>query len=307
MRVTEERVPAGRPDLAIEAGDRGFEVAVAIPCWNEAPTIGSVVADFRAALPAGRVHVFDNNSTDGSADIARRAGATLHRVRRQGKGNVLRAILDEVHADAVVIVDGDGTYPSEAVHALLAPVINGDADMVVGARVADASREALRPLNRFGNRAIVAMVNLMFGTRYTDILSGYRVLGRRFLESVPVLTTGFEIETELTVRALEEGMLVQEVPIDYRPRPDGSESKLRPFHDGYRIVLTAVVMLRDHYPLRVFGGLGVLLLLSGFVLGNVSLFATLGLLAIGIGLTLNTVTTRSREWAQIARRTRRRG
>lgn len=314
-----------RPETLIP--DRIFEVAVAIPCWNEAPTIGAVVAEFRDALPSGSVHVFDNNSTDGSADIARRAGATLHRVRRQGKGNVFRTILDEVTADAVVIVDGDGTYPPEAVHALLAPVINGEADMVVGARVDGASPEALRPLNRIGNRAIVAMVNAMFGTRYTDILSGYRVLGRRFIESVPVLTTGFEIETELTVRALEEGMLVQELPIDYRPRPNGSESKLRPFHDGYRIVLTAVVLLRDHYPLRVFGGIGALFLLVGItalvlrllaeagvvamdaqLLADLAtLFTPLGLLAIGIGLTLNTVTTRSREWAQIARRTRRRG
>lgn len=306
------------------AEDAAFEVIVAIPCLNEAATIGGVVREFCKALPAGHVHVFDNDSDDASAEIARQAGAVVHRVRRRGKGHVVRAILDAIEADAVVIVDGDGTYPADAIHELLGPIVRGDADMVVGTRVDGASPEALRRLHRIGNRVIVAMVNVMFGTRYRDVLSGYRALGRRFVETMPVLTTGFEIETELTVRALEEGMIVLEVPIRYRPRPDGSESKLRPFHDGYRIALTAAVLLRDHYPLRLFGGLGIVSLLIGLsalvlrILVHLDavdgptdlftdialLFVPLGLFGIGLGLTLNAVTTRFRETAQIARRSR---
>jgi glycosyltransferase involved in cell wall biosynthesis len=300
-----------------------FEVAVAIPCWNEAATIAQVVSDFRRALPSAAVHVFDNGSTDGSAAIARDAGATVHRVRKQGKGHVVRAILDGIEADAVIIVDGDATYPAENVHELLAPLVRGDADMVVGERISE-SPEALRTLHRVGNRVIVWLINLMFRTSYHDVLSGYRALDRRFIESVPILTSGFEIEAEMTVRALEEGMVVLEVPIPYRARPVGSESKLRSFRDGYRILLTSAVLLRDHYPLRVFGGIGLILLLVALIaaflrltggplastplLSNVIvLCAPLGLFSLGIGLTLNTVTTRFREMSQIARRSRRNG
>jgi hypothetical protein len=194
--------------------------------------------------------------------------------------------------------------------------------MVVGERVTDADPESLRVLHRFGNRVIVWVINVMFRTSYRDVLSGYRALDRRFIESVPVLTSGFEIEAELTVRALDEGMVVLEVPVPYRARPAGSTSKLRSFHDGYRILLTAAVLLRDHYPLRVFGGLGFILLViaaiatvlrladvsgvSPALLSNVILLcAPLGLFSLGIGLTLNTVTTRFREMSQIARRSRR--
>jgi glycosyltransferase involved in cell wall biosynthesis len=302
--------------------ERGEGVAVAIPCWNEAATIAQVVADFRRALPDARVQVFDNDSDDGSAEAARGAGATVHRVRKRGKGHVVRAILDSVDADAVVIVDGDMTYPADRVNELLAPLWRGDANMVVGERVTDADPESLRVLHRFGNRVIVWVINVMFRTSYRDVLSGYRALDRRFIESVPVLTSGFEIEAELTVRALDEGMVVLEVPVPYRARPAGSASKLRSFHDGYRILLTAAVLLRDHYPLRVFGGLGLILLViaaiatvlrladvsgvSPALLSNVILLcAPLGLFSLGIGLTLNTVTTRFREMSQIARRSRR--
>ena len=305
-----------------EAGRGPFVVAVAVPCWNEAATIGEVVLAFRAALPAAAVHVYDNGSTDGSADIARAAGATVHKVPRRGKGNVVRAILDDLTADAVVIVDGDATYPAEAVHSLLEPIARGDADMVVGERVGSASLDALRRSHRIGNRVIVGIINLMFGTHYSDVLSGYRALGRRFVGSVPVLTPGFEIETELTVRALEEGMTVVEIPIEYRPRPAGSLSKLHAVSDGYRILLTAVVLLRDHYPLRVFGAAGLLLLLAALVglalrspaqagtdlwTSVVLVCAPLGLFSIALGLLLNAITTRSREFAQIARRGRGRG
>jgi len=223
--------------------ETGEGVAVAIACWNEAATIAQVVAAFQKALPRASVNVFDNDSDDGSADLARGAGATVHRVRKRGKGQVVRAILDTLEADAVVIVDGDMTYPAENVVDLLAPLRRGDANMVVGERVTDADPEALRSLHRFGNRVIVAIINLMFRTRYRDVLSGYRAFDRRFVESVPVLTSGFEIEAELTVRALDEGMVVLEVPIPYRSRPAGSASKLRSFHDGYRILVTAAVLL----------------------------------------------------------------
>lgn len=302
-----------------------WSVAIAIPCLNEGQTVGEVVRGFRSALPDAQVFVFDNGSEDDTVQRAVEAGAIVRHVRSRGKGHVVRAILDSVSADATIIVDGDGTYVAEEAHRLLQPVRDGQADMVVGDRLQRASSESLRLLHRVGNRVIVALINLMFSTQYRDILSGYRVLSRRFLETVPVLTSGFEIETELTVRALEEGMTVVEMPIQYKPRPVGSASKLRSFQDGYRILLTAAVLLRDHYPLRVFGLLGVLLITLAVscgvlrvlarelgpeaqaVLGYILVIALpLGVVCIGIGLTVNAVNTRFREMAQIARRLDRR-
>lgn len=307
------------PTLDPEPEQRPFRVAVAIACWNEAPTIGEVVQEFQAALPSAEIHVFDNNSEDQSAEIAAAAHAHVHRVRRQGKGHVVRAIFDTLVADAIILVDGDGTYPAASAELLLEPIRRGEADMVVGNRLESATTASLRDLHRFGNRLIVGAINLMFRARYRDVLSGYRAVNRRFVLSTPTLTGGFEIETELTVRSLEEGMEVIEIPIAYRPRPPGSVSKLRSFRDGYTIMLTAAILLRDHYPLRVFGTFGATLLaLAGAagilralaaigaldlpaatLAGVMLLCAPLGLIAIGIGLTLNAVSTRFRESRQL--------
>lgn len=299
-------------------------IAVAIPCYNEAVTIAEVVADFRSVLPGAVVHVFDNNSTDGSAALAEEAGAVVHYVPRQGKGNVMRSIFDSLAVDVLIVVDGDDTYHAEEVSALLQPILRDEADMAVGNRMERAADESLRVLHQVGNRLIVTGINWMFGSNCQDILSGYRAFGRRFVETVPLLTPGFETETELTVRALAEDMRIVEVPISYRSRPAGSESKLRSFQDGYRIVLAAAMLLRDLYPLRAFGivslvclcavlvagvlrllgYLGVMVPPESLLTGLILLFAPLGFLSVGIGLTLNSINTRSSEMKQIARRTK---
>lgn len=299
-----------------------MRVTVAIPCYNEAPTIAKVVADFRRELPEAEVVVFDNASTDGSAERAREAGARVVREKRRGKGFVMQTIAEHVDADACVIVDGDDTYFAEDVHELLRAVAEDRADMVVGDRLREASREALNDLHRFGNRAILAIINLTFRTRFRDILSGYRVLNRNFLRSVPLITGGFETETELTLQALEKGMLILEMPVRYRPRPAGSFSKLSPFADGYRILITMAVLLRNHRPLYFFSLFALLLL--GLDLGYAAAWAAgllperslafhalamaaLGGLAAGLvlfGVILNAVNAGLRELIALQRRPR---
>ena len=227
-------------------------MTVAIPCYNEATTLAKVVADFRAELPEAEILVVDNASTDDSAAQARSAGARVVREKRRGKGYVMQTILETVESDVCVVVDGDDTYFAEDVHTLLAPVSADRADMVVGDRLRDASSAALNDLHRFGNRAILAIINLVFRTGYRDVLSGYRVMNRAFMRGVPLITGGFETETELTLQALEKGMVIEEIPIRYRARPSGSVSKLSPFADGYRILITMAVLLRNHRPLYFF-------------------------------------------------------
>lgn len=299
-------------------------IAVAIPCYNEAATITKVVRDFRKVLPRAKVYVYDNNSTDSTAALAQKAGAQVRRVMAQGKGHVLRAIFDQLKEDVIVLVDGDDTYPADEVNKLLTPVLADAADMVVGERMAGADDKNMKPLHQFGNRMFVATLNWLFGVRYVDVLSGYRVFNRRFVESVPVLTGGFEVETEITLQALAEGLRVIEVPIRYRSRPQDSQSKLRPFADGYRIALTTAILLRDHHPLRLFGWVaatfwlialvaGIFRLFSFYgrgslpdsILGGLVLLAVpTGMIALGIGLSLNAINTRFQEIKNFLRRTR---
>lgn len=299
-------------------------IAIAIPCYNEAATIKKVVSDFAEVFPKAAIHVFDNNSTDGSGELARQAGATVHRVRHQGKGHVMRAIFHQFDVDALIVVDGDDTYFAEDAPQLLETMLAEDADMVVGDRLESASKGSMVILHQFGNAMIVGIINRMFGTSYRDILSGYRVFSRRFIESVPVLTSGFEIETEITLQCLEEGLHVVEAPIRYRSRPAGSQSKLRSFQDGWRILLTAAMLLRDHQPLRLFGLVGLLcgliaavaavlrftnyLSLTEFsdslLSGAVLLFAPIAAISFGVGLTLSAVNTRFKEMKQIMQRNR---
>ena len=227
-------------------------ICVVIPCLNEAATIGKVVADFRRALPNATVMVFDNSSTDESAERAEAAGAIVVRVLRQGKGYVLRFAFDRVKADVYVVVDADDTYAADQVGDLIAPVLKGDCDMAVGARELFAQPDAIRPLHRWGNRLIVGFLNLSFGTRLRDILSGYRVLSGDMVRELPLLAPGFEVETELTLETLERGFRVLEVPVRYRRRPQGSVSKLSSFKDGYRILMTIMTLLRDYRPMTFF-------------------------------------------------------
>lgn len=301
-----------------------MRVAIAIPCHNEAATITKVVDDFRAAKPGASVYVFDNASTDASADLARKAGATVITVHSLGKGHVLRTILDELKEDVIVLVDGDDTYFADEVDQLIAPVLAGEADMTVGERLSDVSDKNMKRMNQFGNRMIVGYINRLFGTKYRDILSGYRAFNLRFAESVPVLTSGFEVETEITLQALAENLRVVEVPVHYRNRPQDSHSKLRPFADGYRIMLTAAILLRDHRPLRLFGTIAILFWLVALVAGIVRIFSFFGpgalpdsilggivllavptgMIALGIGLSLNAINTRFQEVKNFLRRSR---
>jgi len=238
------------PRPAVQPG-----ICVVIPCLNEAATIGTVVADFRRALPQATVMVFDNSSADGSASKAEAAGAVVVRVPRRGKGYVLRYAFDRVKADVYVVVDADDTYPADQVGDLIAPVLRGDCDMAVGAREHFAQPDAIRPLHRWGNRLIVGFLNVCFGTRLRDILSGYRVLSGDIVRELPLLAPGFEVETELTLETLERGFRVLEVPVHYRSRPEGSRSKLSSFKDGYRIVMTIMTLLRDYRPMTFFTAL----------------------------------------------------
>ncbi|GER94625.1 glycosyl transferase [hot springs metagenome] len=300
------------------------KIAVAIPCYNEALTIAKVVSDFRRVLPNASIYVFDNNSNDGSAMLAKEAGAIVYHVRKQGKGNVMRAIFNTISADAVIVVDGDDTYEADDALILLKPVLNNEADMVVGNRLPNATNDSLRKLHQIGNRLIVASINRMFDTNYHDILSGYRVFSRRFIDSVPLLKPGFETETEITLQALENGLEVIEIPISYRSRPAGSQSKLRSFRDGFRIMLTAFVILRDHNPMRLFGFTSLLCFFTVFIAailrvmnylnitelpsqiltGVMLLFLPVGTIAFGIGIILSSINSRFKEIRYLITRNR---
>lgn len=244
-------------------------ITVLIPCYNEELTIGKVIRDFRAELPNAVICVFDNNSSDHTAEEAAKAGAALVRETRQGKGHVVRSMFHRLDADIYLMVDGDGTYPAASVHDLLRPVLNDDADMVVGSRLHHESDSRFRLLNRFGNALFLWILNRLFHVRLTDILSGYRAFNRRFVKDIPVFSRGFEIETELTIKALQRGHRVMEVPVDLGVRPEGSFSKIRVIHDGVLIFNTILALFRDYKPLTFFGVMGLVLMAAGFMPGFV--------------------------------------
>ena len=243
---------------------RPLRIAAVIPCFNEALAIAQVVGEFRAALPEAEIHVFDNNSTDDTAAVARAAGANVTHVALRGKGNVARRMFADVEADVYVMVDGDATYDVGEVRRLIALMVEGNLDMVVGSRVDDgADMQTYRRGHRFGNALLTGAVASLFDGRMTDMLSGYRVFSRRYAKSFPALSRGFEIETELTVHALELRMPFAEVPVPYRARPEGSESKLSTYRDGWRILKTICKLFVSERPLQFFSGAaGVLVLLS---------------------------------------------
>ncbi len=243
----------------------GSGVAVLIPCYNEAPTIGNVVRQFRAELPGAEICVFDNNSSDRTAEIAREAGANIFFERRQGKGYVVQSMFRRIKAEIYVIVDGDGTYPASAVASLIDPVRSGEADMVIGSRLAQASNSQFRFLNRLGNRFFLVLLQFIFGVRLTDLLSGYRCFSRRLVRGLPLFGGGFETEAEMTIKALQRGFTIIEVPVDLGVRAKGSSSKIRVVQDGFVILNCMLVLLRDYKPLTFFGGLGALLLVSGAI------------------------------------------
>lgn len=244
-----------------------MRVAVIIPCLNEAAAIGRVLEDFRAALPDAELVVVDNGSADGTGKIAERHGATVLVERRRGKGNAVRLAFRTVDADAYLLVDGDGTYPASAAERLLEPILSGAADVVIGGRLDAASGSEFRALNRLGNRMFLRVVNLVFGTKVTDLLTGYRAMSREFVKHAPILSTGFELETELTVLALERGFRAVEIPIRLGTRAEGTRSKIRIPGDGLRILNAIFTLLRDYRPLTFFGGLGLAAILAGIAPG----------------------------------------
>jgi glycosyltransferase involved in cell wall biosynthesis len=306
-------VPEGTVPFA--PGLRDLRIAILVPCYNEELTIGKVIADFRAELPWATVYVFDNNSTDRTAEIARRAGAIVMREPRQGKGFVVQSMFRRVDADLYVMVDGDDTYPASAVRRLVAPIVAGEADMVVGSRLHADAPSGFRRLNLVGNRLFLSTLNAVFRVRLSDILSGYRAFSRTFVKTIPLVGGGFEVETELTIKSLEAGFRIAEVPVDLGARPDGSSSKIRPFADGLRILSTIFALLRDYKPLTFFGSLALGLVGAGLVPGGIVILeylrtglvlrlpsavlavglVLLGMLMLTAGLVLHSMTRRIRE------------
>ena len=241
------------------AEDPAVTVAVLVPCYNEEITIGKVVADFRSALPAATVYVYDNNSVDDTVKVAQKAGAVVRRELRQGKGNVVRRMFADIDADVYVLVDGDDTYDAAASAALVKRLIEERLDFINAMRVSTA-KNAYRAGHRFGNWLLTALVRQIFGRQFNDMLSGYKILSRRFVKSFPAMSSGFETETELTVHALELRMPSTEVPTPYKERPPGSVSKLRTYSDGAQIMLLIARLVKDERPLHFFGLSGLTLI-----------------------------------------------
>ena len=235
-------------------------IAVLIPCYNEARTIEKVVSDFRAVLPEAAVYVYDNNSTDGTAEIAAAAGAIVRHEYQQGKGNVIRRMFREIDAECYVMTDGDDTYPAESAPEMVRLVLERQADMVVGDRLSSTYyEENKRPFHNLGNRIVRGSINALFHSEIKDIMTGYRAFSLNFVKTFPVLSRGFEIETEMSIHAIDKNMAVQNVVIDYRDRPEGSVSKLSTFSDGFRVLRTILRLFRTYRPLRYFGLIALLL------------------------------------------------
>lgn len=236
------------------------KIAVLIPCYNEENTIAQVILDFNKELPEAEIYVFDNNSTDNSALMAESNGAFVIKEPRQGKGNVVRSMFSKIDADIYVMVDADGTYPPFNVRELIAPVISGEADMVIGDRLSSTYfTENKRPFHNLGNRLVRQLINKLFKSDIHDVLTGYRAFNRNFVKSIAIQSTGFEIETELTVNALYYNFKVKEVVIPYVDRKTGSESKLNTFNDGLRIISTIFKLFRDYNPFLFFSSIAIVL------------------------------------------------
>jgi glycosyltransferase involved in cell wall biosynthesis len=313
---------AGMAEALAQFAEREFpqaepaqmRIAVLVPCFNEEAAVASVIADFRRALPSADIFVYDNNSSDRTVAVAREAGAEVRCERRQGKGHVVRRMFADVDADIYVLVDGDATYDAASAPRMIDALVSGHLDMVVGLRV-DQAVAAWRAGHRIGNRMLTGFLSSVFGEAFKDILSGYRVFSRRFVKSFPVLSDGFEIETELTVHALELALPVAEIATPYYARPEGSVSKLNTWRDGLRILGTILKLYRSEKPLRFFTVIGVFLILisvglaipiivtyleEGIVPRLPTAVLSMGLMILAVlsvssGLVLDTVTRGRRE------------
>lgn len=245
------------------------DTAVIIPCYNEAVTIGKVVDDFRRELPGATVYVYDNNSTDGTSRIAREHGATVRLEPRQGKGNVCRQMFRDIDAACYLMVDGDDTYPAEAARALCDPVLAGEADMTVGDRLSNGTyaEENKRAFHGFGNDLVRAMIKWIYGYSFEDVMTGYRAMSLPFVKTFPVLSEGFQIETELSIHAVDHRWRIKDVPVEYRDRPAGSESKLDTVGDGIKVIAMIGTLFKDYRPLKFFSLTALLFAAIGLVLG----------------------------------------
>lgn len=245
------------------------KIAVLIPCYNEALTIEKVIKDFKKELPEAKIYVYNNNSKDETKEIAIKNGAFVVDEYKQGKGNVVRSQFRDIEADIYVMVDGDDTYPADFVHKLIEPIQNGEADMTIGDRLSNGTyqKENKRHFHEFGNNLVRKAINLLFDSKLKDIMTGYRAFNRRFVKNMPVLSPNFEIETEMSLYALDKRYIIKEVPIIYRDRPEGSSSKLNTISDGIKVVKTIARMFKDYRPFRFFGIISFIFLVLGLIIG----------------------------------------
>lgn len=242
------------------------KIAVLIPCYNESKTIGKVVTDFQKVLPEAVIYVYDNNSTDHTDEIARKAGAVVRYEYQQGKGNVIRRMFREIDAECYIMADGDDTYPAEFAPEMAEKVLNKKVDMVVGDRLSSTYfTENKRPFHNFGNSLVRKAINVMFKTEIKDIMTGYRAFSYQFVKSFPVLSKGFEIETEMSIHAVDKNMLLENVVIEYRDRPEGSESKLNTYSDGFKVLKTIGRLFKNYKPLNFFGLISAILMVLALI------------------------------------------
>ena len=246
-----------------------MKIAVLIPCYNEELTIGKVVDDFKRELPEADIYVYDNNSKDKTGEIAKEHGAIVVKEIRQGKGNVVISMFRDIEADIYVMIDGDDTYPAEAARMLIQPIIDNEADMVIGDRLSNGTyeKENKRAFHNLGNNLVKGLIGMLFKNEIKDIMTGYRVFNRFFVKTMPVISDGFQIETEISIHALDKKFRLKEIPIVYRDRPEGSESKLSTFRDGFRVLKTLASLFKDYKPMMFFGICSILSLILGLITG----------------------------------------
>lgn len=246
-----------------------MDIAVLIPCYNEELTVEKVVRDFRKELPEAKIYVYNNNSTDKTVDLAIKAGAIVRNEHKQGKGNVVQTMFEEIDSDIYVLVDGDDTYPAKAINKLIKPIIDGTADMVVGDRLSNGSykKENKRLFHNFGNFLVKKAINMSFGSKLNDIMTGYRVFNKKIVKNLPITTKKFEIETEMTLQALDKNYIIKEIPIEYKDRPNGSKSKLNTISDGMKVIREIIRLFKDYKPLKFFMILALILFILGLTVG----------------------------------------
>lgn len=326
MSPVDASMNATEKQRSIDQACQGANVAVLIPCYNEELTVGKVVDDFAASLPLAKIYVYDNNSSDRTAEIAREHGAIVVHEPRQGKGNVVRQMFREIDAEYYLMVDGDDTYPADAGPDLIRPLAENRADMTVGDRLSNGSygKENDRAFHGFGNNLVRWLIKVIYGYSFDDVMTGYRAFNRVFVKTFPVLSSGFQIETELSIHAIDKNWRIADVPIEYRDRPEGSESKLSTFGDGARVLMAIASLFKDYKPMAFFGWLALLFVILGLVAGIpviaeftvthlVERFPTAllavalilcGALALTVGLVLDTVAKNNRkQWELMVYRT----